>query len=212
MSDPPAFPDEDELPDDPPDLSEITVFEEDPSEYDDINEFVTDEWSQSKTARQRVKDVIVRTTQPRPTAEVAELADVSPPTARSELSELAEEGVVSAESTENGRIYQRDPDWHRIKRIRELAEKPHAALEATLQRLEREIERYTAEYEVDTPEDLILSDGALSDTAWSDISHWRTALVEREYIRTALQYAKLRRSEELLFDNGGDSDEELTAP
>lgn len=211
MTDPTPFPDAAELPDEEPDPSEIDPFEEDPAEYEDINEFVEAEWSESKTARQRVKDVVVRATSPLSAAEVAELADVSEPTARSELNELAEEGTVLAESTDNGRTYQRDPDWYRIRRIRELAEKSQSALETTLQRLEREIETYREEYGENTPEELILSDGSLTDDTWEDLSHWRTAVVDREYIRTALQYAKLQRSEEVLFEDERDKDKELTS-
>jgi len=211
MTDSAPFPAEDEPPDAAPDLSEIDPFEEDPSEYDDLNEFVEADWSESKTARQRVKDVIVRATSPLSAAEVANLADVSEPTARSELNELAEAGTVHAESTDNGRTYRRDPDWYRIKRVKELAEKPLSALETTLRGLEREIESYEEEYKEDTPEELILSEESLSDNTWEDISHWRTALVDREYLRTALQYAKLQRSEERLFDDESGEDKELTS-
>jgi DNA-binding transcriptional ArsR family regulator len=211
MTDPTPFPEEDELPDDEPGLSEVDPFEEDPSEYDDLNEFVEADWSESKTARQRVKDVIVRATSPLSAAEVADLADVSEPTARSELNDLAEAGIVCAESTDNGRTYQRDSDWYRIKRVRKLAEKPLSAIETTLRQLEREIESYEEEYGEDTPGELILSEGALSDDEWEDVSHWRTALVDREYLRTALQYSKLQRSEERLFDDENGENKELTS-
>jgi predicted transcriptional regulator len=211
MTDSTPFPEEDELPDEEPDLSEIDPFEEDPAEFEDINEFVEQDWSESKTARQRVKNIIVRATSPRSVAEIAELADVSEPTARSELNELAEEGTVLAESTENGCVYQRDPDWYRIKRVRGLAEKSQSALETTLHQLEQEIETYKEEYGVDSPEELILSDGPLGDKAWEDISHWRTALVDREYLRTALQYAKLQRSEELLLGDERSENKEPTS-
>lgn len=212
MTDPTTFPDEDELPDEAPDLSEIDPFGVDPSEYEDIDEFVGADWSESKTARQRVKDIIVRSTSPLSAADVADLAEVSEPTARDELNGLAEEGTVLAEPTDSGRVYQRDPDWYRIKRIRELAEKPRAELERTLRRLEAEIEDYRGEYAVDTPENLVLSEESLGSEAWEDISHWRTAAVDREYIRTALQYARLQRSEaSRQGDERSDDDEPVSA-
>lgn len=211
MTDSTQFPEEDELPDKEPDLSEINPFEEDPSDYKDINEFVEADWSESKTARQRVKDVISRTTSPRSAGEIAGLADVSKPTARSKLNDLAEEGTVLAESTNNGRVYQRDPDWYRIKRVRELAEKSRSALETTLQQLEQEMKRYKEKHGEDTPEELILSNDPLDDDAWEDISHWRTALVDKEYLRTALQYTKLQRSEDLLLDDESGENKELTS-
>lgn len=209
MTDPNPFPDEDELPDEEPDLSEINPFQEDPSEYEDINEFVEADWSESTTARQRVKDVIARATSPRSATEVADLADVSPPTARDELNQLAQEGTVLAESTDNGNVYQRDPDWYRITRIRKLSEKPQRALETALQQLEQEIEGYKETHGVDDPEELILSDDPLDEETWEDISHWRTATVDREYVRIALQYASLADSESALFDRNGSENEEL---
>lgn len=211
MSDSNPFPEDDELPDEAPDLAGIDPFEEDPSDYEDINEFVEADWSESKTARQRVKDVIVRATKPRSAAEVADLADVSQPTARDELNALAEEGTVRAESTDGGRVYQRDPDWYRIKRIRELSEKPQRALETTLRQLEEEIEEYKDTHGVDDPEELILSDESLDDEAWEDISHWRTASVDREYVRIALQYASLAESEAVIFDDDSGEDKELNS-
>ena len=205
------FPEENELPDEAPDLAGIGPFEEDSSDYGDINEFVEADWSESKTARQRVKDVIVRATKPRSAAEVADLADVSQPTARDELNALAEEGTVRAESTDGGRVYQRDPDWYRIKRIRELSEKPQRALETTLRQLEEEIEEYKDTHGVDDPEELILSTEPSDNEAWEDISHWRTASVDREYIRIALQYASLAESEAVIFDDDSGEDKELNS-
>lgn len=211
MTDAPPFPDEDELPDETPDVSEIDPFEVDPSEYEDVNEFVEADWAESKTARQRVKDVIVRTTSPVSAAEVADFADVSEPTARNELNGLAEEGTVLAESTDSGRVYQRDPDWYRIKRVRKLADEPRAELERTLRQLNHEIDDYRDEYDADTPEDLVLSAESLSSEVWEDISHWRTAVVDREYLRTALQYARLQRSEASVPSDEQSEDEETAS-
>lgn len=208
---PPEGPDPADLPDEEPDLDEIAPFEEDPSEFDDLNEFVKAEWAEGTTARQRVREVIVRVTDPRSVAEIAELADVSEPTARKKLNELAEGGTVSAESTDNGRVYQRDPDWYRIKRIRELAQKPHTTLETKLRRVEEEIEEYKQKYGTDTPEDLILTEGGLNEETWEDISHWRTASVDRKYFRSALMYADLQQSEEQVFGSDDGEDKELNS-
>jgi hypothetical protein len=128
---------------------------------------------------------------------------------RKKLNELADEGSVLAEATDNGRVYQRDPDWYRIKRIRELAQKPQSTLETTLRRLEQEIEGYKQKYGEDGPEELVLSDAPLGEEAWEDISHWRTASVDRKYLRSALLYADLQRSEEHLFGETNGEDKEL---
>lgn len=197
---PPIGPDEAELPDEPPDLDELDPFEVDSAEYEDISEFVTADWIESTTARERVKDIINRTASPMSAPEVAEVAEVSPPTARTELSNLADEGVVLAESSTNGTVYQRDPDWYRLKRIQRLAGKPQAVVESVLRQIDQEIQDYRDTYDVDTPEDLILNDEELGDETWQDISEWRTALVDREYIRTALQFRQLRSVEVSDFD------------
>lgn len=196
-------PSPDELSQEPPDLDEIDVFETDPSEFEDVNEFVEAEWAETKTGRQRVKEIISRASSPLSVATIAEYADVSKPTARTKLKDLVEEGVVRAEDTENGRVYQRDPDWYRIKRIRTLSRTNQARLEETLRHLENEVSQYRETYGEDTPEDLILSDGALSEGAWEDISHWRSAIVEIEYLRTALQYRHLSKCEDRLPDRDG---------
>lgn len=197
---PPIGPDEAELPDEPPDLDELDPFEVDSAEYEDISEFVTEDWIESTTARERVKDIINRTASPMSAPEVAEVAEVSPPTARTELSNLADEGVVLAESSTNGTVYQRDPDWYRLKRIQRLAGKPQAVVESVLRQIDQEIQGYRDTYDVDTPEDLILDDEELGDETWQDISEWRTTLVDREYIRTALQFRQLRSVEVSDFD------------
>lgn len=197
---PPIGPDEAELPDEPPDLDELDPFEVDSAEYEDISEFVTEDWIESTTARERVKDIINRTASPMSAPEVAEVAEVSPPTARTELSNLADEGVVLAESSTNGTVYQRDPDWYRLKRIQRLAGKPQAVVESVLRQIDQEIQGYRDTYDVDTPEDLILNGEELGDETWQNISKWRTALVDREYIRTALQFQQLRSVEVSDFD------------
>lgn len=198
--DPPIGPDDAALPDEPPDLDELDPFEVDSAEYDDISEFVTEDWIESTTARQRVKDIINRTATPMSAPAVAEVAEVSPPTARTELSNLADEGVVLAESSTNGTIYQRDPDWYRLQRIQRLAGKPQAVVESVLRQIDQEIQGYKDTYDVESPEELILNMEDLGDGIWQDISEWRTALVDKEYLRTALQFRQLRSVEISDFD------------
>lgn len=198
---PPVGPDEAELPEESPELAEIDPFETDPSEFDDINEFVTQEWRESTTARERVRDIIYRTSRPMTADEIADLAEVSSPTARSKLNDLSDEGTVLAESSQRGTVYQRDPDWYRLKRVQKLADKSHQTIESALQRLDREIRGYKSTYEAATPEDLIVESDELADDEWQDVSEWRTALVDRQYLKTALQLCQLRHAENQ--DTGG---------
>lgn len=197
---PAVGPDEAELPDESPDLDEIEPFEADTGEFEDINEFVSAEWRESTTARERVKDIIYRTATPMTAAGVADLAEVSEPTARTKLSSLADEGTVIAESSANGTVYQRDPDWYRLNRVRQLADKPPEAIESVLRRIEKEISGYKEEYEVESPEDVILEHESVGEEAWKDVSEWRTAIVDKQYIKTALQFRRLRSSDVNSFD------------
>lgn len=192
---PPIGPDDAELPDEPPDLDELDPFEADPEEYDAVSEFISDEWKNSTTARERVRDVICRMTEPVTANEVADVADVSVPTARTKLGSLVDESYVKAESSKDGTVYQRDPDWYRMQRVCRLAEKSTATVESVLRRIENEVREYQEKYGTETPGDLIVNEADLGDEAWRDISEWRTALVDQQYIKTALQFQRLRNAE-----------------
>lgn len=206
--DPPTGPDETDLPEDTPDPEEIDPFEEDPAEFDDINDFVTAEWAASTKARQRVRDVIRRATDPVSVARVADLADVSKPTARDVLNDLSGEGIVLEERRSNGTVYQRHPEWHRYRRLQRYLEISNETLEAALRKLEQEIESYREAYEVESPEELVLAPGPVDDDTWADISEWRTALIDAEYLRTALQLDRLRRVEDATTHSGSSEEDD----
>lgn len=211
--DPPMGPDEAELPDEIPDPDELDPFEVEVDAYEDINDFVDAEWAESTTARHRVRKVILRIREPVTVTAVAEFANVSEPTARQELNQLVEAGEVRVENGQNGKVYQRDPARRRLRRLQQYSQQPKATLESALRQLRREIEEYKQAYEVDTPEDLILSRGSLDDETWADISHWRTAAVDLEYVRTALQLRRLRSAENdapSLDDEGDEETEQLS--
>lgn len=170
-------------------------FERDPTAYDDLAEFAPEEWRESTTARERVRDVAARLLEPATATEVAERTDVSPPTARAELGDLVQDDVVATESGERGTTYRRDPDWYRIQRVRDVADQPRAVVVDVLQRLDREIRAYRERYGVESPEDLLLEEEDLDDEAWQDCSEWRSALVDRQYVKTALRFQELRTAE-----------------
>lgn len=183
----PVGPDEAELPGEPLDPEEIDPFEADPQEYDDVNEFVREEWEASTSGRERVEKIVRRCRSPLTVSEIAEKAGVSDPTARKELKRLTERGVITAEPSDRGTVYQRDPDWQRLQRINRLADEPRPELESALRNLESELEGFRKQYGVESPEELILDrDRDLDGDAWDDVSHWRTAAIDIEYIRVAL--------------------------
>lgn len=102
---PDEFPDADELPDEPGAIDELDPFEEVPEAFDDINTFASAEWEASTTARERVRAVIKRLVTPTTASDIGDIAQVSETTARNTLNDLADEGVVRAEETTNGKVY-----------------------------------------------------------------------------------------------------------
>lgn len=193
--DPPGGPDDADLPADVPDLAAVDPFEASPDDGESLSEFVSREWRESTTARERVRDVMARTTDPLTVAEVANVAAVSEPTARSTLETLVEEGIAIAEERQSGTRYRRNADWYRLQRVRQLAETSRETVESVLRRLDGEIRQYQETYGVDSPDELVVGRDELDESAWQDVSEWRTALVDRQYVKTALQFRQLREAE-----------------
>lgn len=182
--------------DDPPPIDDLDPFEIDIEEYDDINEFVRDDWKASTTARERLETIATNLTEPTTVGEVAAIALVSEPTARKELKRLVEYGILTSEETANGTVYYRDPDWYRSQRIGSLRTKPTPELERRLQALTNEIDGYQGIYGYSEPTEFVIEASEISDETWDDISHWRTAVIDREYIRTALRHQRLAEIEQ----------------
>lgn len=189
---PEEYPGEDELPDESVTVDDVSPFEKDPSEYNDINEFAKAELESDSTARERVREVIKRMAHPKSASQIAELAEVSETTARTELNRLAEEEVVMFEDTSNGRVYQRDPDWYLMKHVQRLAKADD--LELRIQSLKREIKEYQEKYETDTPAEVTVGDGVLTDEEFSDVSHWRTAERDLKYLQAAYRFREAKLS------------------
>jgi Mn-dependent DtxR family transcriptional regulator len=74
----------------------------------DINERVVDEWTESTTARERVKEILEETTTYSKVSTIADRARVSEPTARKYLNELVEEGTGTTEQDGRTTLYKRD--------------------------------------------------------------------------------------------------------
>ncbi|MFW5959126.1 MAG: HAD-IC family P-type ATPase [Natronomonas sp.] len=73
-----------------------------PDDFDDLNEAVVRELVAETTPYERIREVIRNAYAPNSAADVAEAARTSPKTARKHLTSLADEGVVSTETSENG--------------------------------------------------------------------------------------------------------------
>lgn len=195
-----VFPDPDELPDEPVAADAISPFAEEPSDFDDLNEFAAAEWTEGTTARERVRAVVKRAGSPKSADEIADVAAVSPTTARNELNDLADKGRVLAEETNNGTLYQRDPDWYLMERVRQLSQSE--SLLDHIQSLQQELNEYRDTFGTDMPEEAIVSDGVLSNEELQDISRWRTAKRDLTFLRAAYRF---REARECAFTGSRDS-------
>jgi len=189
-SGPDEFPDSDELPEEPLSVDEMSPFEVEPADFDDINDFAKAEWVESTTARDRVQDVIKRAASPKTAGDIAAIAEVSTTTARKKLNDLAAEGTVLAERTDNGKLYQRDPDWYLMQRVQRLAKSD--SLVDQIQNLQQELAEYRDTYGTDMPEEVLVSDGDLSEAELEEISQWRTAMRDLTFLRAAYRFREAR--------------------
>lgn len=188
---PTEFPTDDELPDEAMTPEDISPFSVDTDEFDDINDLATAEWKASTTADERIRAVIKRTTTPESAKDLAETAAVSENKARTTLNKLADEGIVRAHQTASGKVYERDPDWYLLQQVHRLATTGN--LVSQIQRAKQELAEYRRQYGTDEPEEVLISDRELTDEEFADISHWRTAKREFNYLRAAyrLKQAKV---------------------
>jgi len=189
---PAVYPSAGDVPDEPLTASDIDPFSVDTATVDDISELATAEWKASTTAEERIRAVIGRTTSPKSAREIAATAAVSETKARTTLNRLAEEGTVRTHRSDSATQYERDPDWQLLRQVHRLA--TSGDLVEQIQRVKRELARYEAEFGVDEPEEVLLSDRELTDSDLEAISHWRTARRDFEYLRVAyrLQQARTR--------------------
>lgn len=188
---PDEFPAGDELPDEqftPEDISPVSVAD---SDVEGIDEFATAEWKESTTADERIRTVVTCTTTPKSVTDIADNAAVSESKARTALKSLAEEGVATSRNTESGVVYQRDPDRHLIEQLHQLANSGDTV--ERIQEVKAELAKYRETYGTDSPEELLVSDTELSGEQLTDVSHWRTAVRDLEYLRAAYRIQEAKR-------------------
>lgn len=194
---PDEYPTGDELPDEDLSPEDITPFNTDTSETDDVNELATAEWKESTTADERVRTIVKRTVSPKTVREIAETAAVSETKARTALKSLVEEGVAQVEQTDSGAAYHRDPDRYLIEQIHELS--MSEGLVDRIQAAKAEVAEYREQYDTESPEELLVSDRNLTDEELSDVSHWRTTVRDLEYLRAAY---RIRQAKENTASSG----------
>ena len=188
---PDEFPIEEELPDEPVTVDDIDPFTVADDDCEHIDEFAAAEWKSKTTANERIRTVINNTTSLKSASDIADTALVSETKARETLNELAEEGIVRSQQTESGKLYSRDPDWHLLKQIRQLA--GSEALVDQIQRVKQELTAYKSTYETAGPEELLISDRELTQEELDDVSHWRTAKRELSHLKAAYRFKEAKQ-------------------
>jgi len=207
---PDEFPSKEEIPDEPVTVDDIDPFSVDDDEFEDIDDFAATEWKHQSTADERIRTVINRTTTPKSASDISDTALVSETKARTTLNKLAEEGIVRGHQTGSGKLYSRDPEWHLLKQIRKLASSE--TLVDQIQRIKQELTEYKSKYDVDGPEELLISDKELNQHELDDISHWRTARRELSHLRAAYRLKEAKEQASGVEPEDRRTDDRTTTP
>ena len=165
-------------------------------------------WTESMSARDRIRAVTETLREPRSVNWISEQADAAWSTTKEELQALVEQGQLRrVEAGENTR-YQ--PDYTRLlfEEIRTLIEEnTREELRSELAAITEEIDEWQATYDVETWEELeqSLADGDLTSAELRDrcdvISRWEENLEDRRLIKHALAlYSDVEAAREQVTD------------
>ena len=208
---PDEFPSEEELPDEPVTVDDIDPFNVADENFEDIDDFAAAAWKNDTTADERIRTVINRTTTPKSASDIADTALVSETKARTTLNKLADEGVVRSHQSNSGKLYERDPEWHLLKQIRQLA--GSKTLVDQIQRVKQELAEYKSKYDANDPETLLVSDKELNQDELDDVSHWRTAERELSHLRAAYHLKEAKEQASTVIEPGDrHTDNQTTTP
>ena len=130
-----------------------------PATFTDINEAVRTDWESNTTPYERIRHVISHTYSPLSADTVADTARTAPKTARKHLNTLADEGFVETTPGEHGGTrYRRSPESLVMEQASDILE--HVStdeLVARIQELREQLTEYRAEFGVESPEELAVS-------------------------------------------------------
>jgi DNA-binding Lrp family transcriptional regulator len=207
---PDEYPSDDELPAEAVTVDDIDPFAVDDGDFETLDDFAAAEWTNETTANERIRTVINGTTTPKSAGDIAETALVSETKARETLNRLAEEGIVRGHQTDSGKLYERDPDWHLLKQVKQLA--GSKTLVDQIQRVKQEIAGYKDKYDATGPEELLISDKELDQDGLDDVSHWRTAERELSHLRAAYRLKEAKDQASTVTEPGDRQTGNQTTP
>jgi hypothetical protein len=151
-------------------------------------------WSETMSARERVRAVADTLSEPRSTNWISEQADAAWSTTDAELQAMVEQGDLRRIDAGDATLYQPDYTQALFDEIRALIdENAREQLRDELAAIASEIEEWRDTYDVETWEELegTLADGDLSSAEISEIrdvvSLWRENEADRRLIKHALE-------------------------
>lgn len=161
--------------------------------YEDINEHVRKKWTEETDGFERVKDVMRNAREDMSASEVAEIAEVSPNTARKYLNRLVDMNQVRAEESGNTTLYEWDSSAEKMERVRTLSQKySKEEIEKRIREMTAEIHEYREEYRCEKPEDLIIEmDETEESGLWEVVSEWKTKRRNLAIAKTALAFKEV---------------------
>lgn len=168
----------------------------------DVNEAVVEEWKAETTPFERVREVLLSTTDPQYAKDLADRARVSDPTARKHLQVLAEAGIADTTTTGRGRQYKRSRQTVAMQRISELhTQLSREELTDGIRDLREQIRITQDEYDATDPDDLALQLESDDNTEWAAVAEWRALEKNLHVAQAALA----------LYDFTPDSDDQSGA-
>ncbi|WP_308203712.1 DUF7342 family protein [Halorubrum ezzemoulense] len=165
-------------------------------------------WTESMSARDRIRAVAESLREPRSVNWISEQADAAWSTTNEELQDLVDEGQLYR--VEAGETTRYQPDYTRLlfEEIHTLIEEnTREELRNELAAITEEIEQWQATYEVETWEELeqSLADGDLASAELQErrdvITRWEENLEDRRLIKHALAlYSDVEAAREQMID------------
>ena len=162
----------------------------DPSEeYEDVNEAAVTDWKSETTTRERIKAVIMRTTEPTSASEVADKARASEPVVRDELNDLADSGLVEKIDGGQGALYKRNDQMYIYQQVLKLHDEYSVdELVEKLQDLKQTVSEIRTTYGVESPAELAQQLDPDDNEGWEDHTTWQTAQKNLYLVKAAISF------------------------
>jgi len=158
-------------------------------EWDDINEYVREEWKEETTPFERVHEVIETTREGQSAAEIAERALVSEPTARRHCEALVNTGVATSEQDGRTTRYRYNRDHALVSRMQELREQVDSEeLLDGIEQMKTKIREYERKYDALSPVELARELDPDDAEGWEDLTDWRTTRQNLAIAQATLAY------------------------